>query len=61
MNKTHDISKRASAVAATRRARWVAAEVTRLKCLGLTFREIAEQLTLVGRGIAQSFTPMPEA
>ena len=60
MDDARDTSKRAAAVAAARRARWVTAEATRLKCNGLTFRQIAEQLTLVGRGQAQSLTPIPE-
>jgi hypothetical protein len=45
---------------AVRRARWVEAEVARLKRMGLSFEEIADQITRVGRGQAQPITPIPE-
>lgn len=45
---------------AVRRARWVEAEVIRLKRMGLSFEEIAEQIIRVGRGQAQPITPIPD-
>jgi len=42
------------------RARWVEAEVIRLKRMGLSFEQIAEEITQVGRGQAQPMTPIPE-
>jgi len=44
----------------TLRARWVEAEVLRVKRLGLSFEAIAEQITLIGRGQSQSMTPLPD-
>jgi hypothetical protein len=40
-------------------ARWVEAEVLRLKCLGMDFTRIAEQVTLIGRGRAKPLTELP--
>jgi hypothetical protein len=45
---------------AVRRARWVEAEVVRLKHMGLSFDAIAEQITRIGRGQAQPITPTPD-
>jgi hypothetical protein len=45
---------------AVRRARWVKAEVIRLKRMGLCFAEIADQITRVGHGQAQPITPLPD-
>jgi hypothetical protein len=45
---------------AVRRARWVEAEVVHLKYMGLSFAAIAEQITRVGRGLAQPITPIPD-
>ena len=44
----------------TLRARWVEAETMRLKNMGLSFDQIAEQITRVGRGQAQPMVAMPE-
>jgi hypothetical protein len=41
------------------RARWVEAEVLRLKAIGLSFEQIAERLSQIGRGAAKPLTPMP--
>jgi len=46
--------------ARTIRARWVEAEVLRLKRLGLSFEAIAAQITLIGRGQAQGMNPLPQ-
>jgi hypothetical protein len=59
-NRSGNASKRAAAVAATLRGSWVARETVCLKGLGLTFRDIADQLTRIGRGEAQPLTAMPE-
>src|SRR3977135_2799779 len=40
-------------------ARWVEAEVLRLKLLGLPFTAIAKQITDVGRGQQRPLTPLP--
>jgi hypothetical protein len=45
---------------AVRRARWVEIEVVHLKCMAFSFDAIAEQITRVGRGQAQAFTPLPD-
>jgi hypothetical protein len=45
---------------AVRRARWVETEVIRLKRMGLSFEEIADQIIRVGRGQAQPITPIPD-
>ena len=45
---------------AVQRARWVEAETTHLKRMGLSFESIAEQITRVGRGQAQSVVAIPE-
>lgn len=42
------------------RARWVEAETTRLKNMGLSFDQIAEQITRVGRGQAPPMVTLPE-
>ena len=44
---------------AVRRARWVEAETIRLKREGLSFEAIAEQISRVGRGLAQALVPIP--
>jgi hypothetical protein len=44
----------------TIRARWVEAEVLRMKRLGFTFETIAEQITEVGRGRKNPLTPLPD-
>jgi hypothetical protein len=41
------------------RARWVEAEVLRLKIMGLSFEEIAEQVTRVGRGKGPALVAIP--
>jgi hypothetical protein len=41
------------------RARWVEAEVLRLKRFGLSFSAAAEQITAVGRGKAQAMVAIP--
>ena len=41
------------------RARWIEAEVVRLKRFGLPFISIAEQITQVGRGQAQALIALP--
>jgi hypothetical protein len=43
----------------TFRARWQEAEISRLKTMGLSFEEIAEAITRVGRGEAQPMIPVP--
>lgn len=45
---------------AVQRARWVEAETIHLKRMGLAFESIAEQITRVGRGQAQSVAAIPE-
>jgi hypothetical protein len=45
---------------AVRRARWVEAEVVHLKRMGLSFEAISEQVSRVGRGLAQPITPIPD-
>jgi len=40
-------------------ARWVDAEVVRLKGLGMNFSQIADQITAVGRGSAKAITDLP--
>jgi hypothetical protein len=40
-------------------ARWVEAEVIRLKRLGMDFSRIADQITAIGRGRAKSITDLP--
>jgi hypothetical protein len=42
------------------RARWVETEAVHLKRMGLSFDEIAEQITREGRGMAQPITPIPD-
>lgn len=42
------------------RARWVEAEALRLKIMGLSFEEIAEQITRVGRGGGPAVVAIPE-
>jgi hypothetical protein len=44
---------------AVRRARWVEAETLHLKRMGLSFDAVAEQITRVGRGQAQSLLAIP--
>ena len=44
----------------TLRARWVEAEVLRLKRLGLSFEAIAGQIILIGRGQSQPMSPLPQ-
>jgi hypothetical protein len=44
---------------AIRRARWQEAEISRLKTMGLSFEEIAEAITRVGRGETQPMIPVP--
>jgi hypothetical protein len=41
------------------RARWVEAEVLRLKTMGLSFEEMAEQITRVGRGKSVALVAIP--
>jgi hypothetical protein len=41
------------------RARWLQSEVTRLKTMGLTFEDIAAQISRVGRGQAPAMVPIP--
>ena len=41
------------------RARWVEAEVGSLKRMGLAFDAIAEQVSRVGKHLAQPITPLP--
>lgn len=43
----------------TVRARWVEAEVLRLKRFGLSFVAVAEQITAIGRGEATAMTAIP--
>jgi hypothetical protein len=43
-----------------RRARWVEAEAIRLKRMGLSFEDIAVQVTRIARGQAQPTTPIPD-
>jgi hypothetical protein len=45
---------------AVRRARWVEAETLHLKRMGLSFGEIAEQITRVGRAQARPMVAMPD-
>jgi hypothetical protein len=45
---------------AVHRARWIECETIHLKRMGLSFDAIAEQITRIGRGHAQSMTPMAE-
>ena len=42
------------------RARWIEAITIRFKKMGLSFDEIAEQITLVGRGKAHPIVAIPE-
>lgn len=42
------------------RARWVEAEATHLKRIGLTFDAIAYQMTRIGRGQAQAIVAIPD-
>jgi hypothetical protein len=42
------------------RARWIESEVLRLKTMGLSFEEMAGQITRVGRGKAPALVPIPE-
>jgi hypothetical protein len=42
------------------RAQWIEREATRLKCNGFTYEAIAEQITLVGRGLKVCVTPLPD-
>ena len=42
------------------RARWVQAEVLRLKTMGLSFEEMAEQITRVGRRKCPAMVAIPE-
>ena len=44
---------------AVMRARWIESEVIHLKRIGLAFDAIAEQITLVGRGLAQPVIALP--
>jgi hypothetical protein len=41
------------------RARWIESEVLHLKRIGLAFDAIADQITLVGRGLAQPIIALP--
>lgn len=43
-----------------RRARWVEAETIHLKKMGLSFDEISEQITRIGRGQAHPIVAIPE-
>ena len=53
-------TRQASAVSAfVLRARWVEAEVASLKRMGLAFDAIAEQISRVGKRLAQAITPLP--
>jgi hypothetical protein len=45
---------------AVQRARWVGIETIKLRCMGLSFEAIAEQITRIGRQQASPMTPMPE-
>jgi hypothetical protein len=42
------------------RARWVQAETARLKFMGFSFEEIANQISRVGRGQAQAIVTIPD-
>jgi len=42
------------------RARWIEAEIIRLKKMGLPYAEIAEQVTRVGRRQAQAIVAIPD-
>ena len=42
------------------RARWVEAETVRLKNLGMSFEQIAEQIMKIGRGLAHPIAPISE-
>ncbi len=42
------------------RARWIEAETIHLKRIGLTFDAIAEQITRIGRGVAQAIVTVPD-
>ena len=42
------------------RARWIEAETVRLKHMGLSFDAIADQITRVGRGLAQPIVAVPK-
>lgn len=42
------------------RAKWVQAETVRLKIVGFSFEEIAEQIGRVGRGHAQAIVAIPD-
>jgi hypothetical protein len=42
------------------RARWVEAEVLRLKRLGLSFQAIADQIILIGCGQSQAISQLPQ-
>ena len=53
-------ARQASALSAfVLRARWVEAEVASLKRMGLAFDAIAEQISRVGKRLAQAITPLP--
>jgi hypothetical protein len=45
---------------ASMKARWIEATTIRFKKMGLSFDEIAEQITLVGRGKAHPVVAIPE-
>ena len=45
---------------AVRRARWIEGEVIRLKTMGLSFGDIAEQISRVGRGQAIALVAIPD-
>jgi hypothetical protein len=42
------------------RARWIEAETIHLKRIGLTFDAIGEQITRIGRGLAQAIVAVPD-
>jgi hypothetical protein len=42
------------------RARWIEAETVQLKRMGLSFDAIADQITRVGRGLAQPIVAVPD-
>lgn len=42
------------------RARWIEAETIHLKSIGLTFDGIADQITRIGRGLAQSIVAIAD-
>jgi hypothetical protein len=41
------------------RARWIEAEVLRLRQMGFSFDDIATQVTRIGRGVSQPMVPLP--